>query len=130
MRVVDLGAGQTGDVPIHPLFEMTEENQSVVAPHQVGKLLVRARRLAFQAAGGIGQVSARLGAGNEQHAVSQPLMAILDVVVVVGRMLGEHDHAHAGRLGGGDNFFDRAAAVVRKGRVDVQQRPHVVVAAL
>ena len=56
-------------------------------------------------------------------------MAIDEIVVVAGRVFAEHDHADAGLFGGGDDLVDRAAAIVRKRRVDVQQRAHVVVAA-
>ena len=63
-----------------------------------------------------------VSAGNHEHPVLDALMTVLEIVVVIGRMLGEHDHADAGRFGGGQNLFDRAAAVVREGGMHVQQR--------
>ena len=43
-------------------------------------------------------------------------------------MFAEHDHADAGFVCRGDDLVDRAAAIVRKCRVHVQEGTHVIVA--
>ncbi len=52
-------------------------------------------------------------------------MPVLEIIVMRGRVLGEHDYLDPRLVGGVDNFFDRAAAVVRQARMNVHDAPIV-----
>ena len=59
-----------------------------------------------QAVRGEDEEALRLGAGDEEHAVPGPPVAVLEEVVMVGGVLGEQQHAGAGRPGRRDDLVD------------------------
>jgi hypothetical protein len=74
----------------------------------------------FEAARREDKEAAGPGAGDEQHAVLWAAMAVGEVVVVVGGVLGEHHHFRADGFCGGDDLVNRPSAVVRERRMHVQ----------
>jgi hypothetical protein len=56
-------------------------------------------------------------------------MPVHEIVIRIGRVFAEHDHANTRLFRPGNNFLDRAAAIVRKGGMGVQHRPYIVVVA-
>src|SRR5439155_16731605 len=104
MGVVNLRAGQVANLPIHALFQVGQEYQSISTADEIGKLLGRAIRVNWPRYRGsdeprcvstrvlthLGSHSRRenqkassLRAGNEQHAVLQTAMPGFEIVVLV-----------------------------------------------
>ena len=119
MDIVDLHAGEVGAFHCHPFFEVRQKTDATRTAHQPGNL----HRLSGSPGDGCqreGQQPSLLRPGNEQDAVAQALMAVLEKIVVGGGMLGEHQNMGTSAVGRGDDIPDFSPAVMRKSRVDMQ----------
>src|SRR5262249_5422048 len=112
MGVVNFSAAQTADVPVHAFFQVGQKGETAPAAHEVGKFLRRAGLEAAQTLRRKRQKPLRFRSGNEEDAVPLPAMPVLEVVVMVRGMLGEHEHASACLLGGRHDLLDGATAIV------------------
>lgn len=123
VRVIDLVPRDARKLPVHPLFEVRDERQAPPAADDVRKVLHGAGFKLAETLAGEDQQPLGLGPGNQQDAIAQPLMPVVEAVVRRGGVVREHQDLRADRFRGGDDVFDLPAAVVRQEGVDVKIGP-------